>query len=74
MITFRVVAEYAVHAAMAGYTNCGVGIVRSYSALIPFEAFCSAKKHLIKYNDRNWQRLIQSTGQPPFLNEKPQSS
>ncbi len=59
---------------MAGYTNCTVGMIRSHSALIPFEKLVNTKPRLVKYNDRNWQRLLQSTGQPPFLNNKTDKS
>lgn len=54
---------------MAGYTNCTVGIMRTYSALIPFDHIARESASLVKFNDRNWQRLIQSTGQPPFIND-----
>ncbi len=53
---------------MAGYTDCTVGIMRSYSALIPLTRIVTADQNTVKFNDRNWQRLLQSTGQPPFLN------
>lgn len=65
-----VLAEDAVHAAMAGYTNCSVGIIRNNSALIPFEYILKKSPRLVSFGDRDWQRLIQSTGQPPFLNDE----
>ena len=63
-------AEYSVHTLMAGYTNCSVGMVGGYSAIIPIDHIASTKPHLITWDNPNWQRLLQSTGQPAFLNEK----
>jgi len=39
--------------------------------MIPIKEIAGSKPYLITWDNRNWQRLIRSTGQPPFLNMKP---
>ncbi len=66
-------AHNATHGAMAGYTGFSAGHVNNKVAFIPIGDIVSDKyKHAkrIQPNDRAWQRLIASTGQPSFLNDE----
>lgn len=65
-------AYNATHGLMAGFTGFSAGHVNNKVAFIPIEAIVSDKyKHAkrIQTNDRSWQRLIASTGQPSFLTD-----
>ncbi|PPR91782.1 hypothetical protein GOBAR_AA28913 [Gossypium barbadense] len=67
-------AQSAVHGAMAGYTGFTVGPVNSRHAYIPisvsFEVFnnVTETQNTVKLTDRMWARLLASTNQPSFLN------
>lgn len=66
-------AHNATHGLMAGFTGFSAGHVNNKVAYIPIEDIVSDKyKHAkrIQPNDRAWQRLIASTGQPSFLNNE----
>ena len=62
-------AHTAVHSVQAGYTDFSIGMVRNYPALIPVELLINQGQRQLKRRDPEWQRLIQSTGQPNFLNK-----
>lgn len=58
---------------MAGFTGFSAGHVNNKVAYIPIEDIVSEKYKYAKRiqpNDRVWQRLIASTGQPSFLNDE----
>ncbi|CAK7335887.1 unnamed protein product [Dovyalis caffra] len=60
-------AQSAVHGAMAGYTGFTVGPVNSRHAYIPIARVTEAQ-NTVKLTDRTWARLLASTNQPSFLN------
>lgn len=60
-------AQSAVHGAMAGYTGFTVGPVNSRHAYIPI-ARVTEKQNTVRVTDRMWARLLASTNQPSFFN------
>ncbi|KAG5008679.1 hypothetical protein AAZX31_07G012900 [Glycine max] len=62
-------AQSAVHGAMAGYTGFAVGTVNGKHAYIPFYRINEIEKKVV-ITDRMWARLLSSTNQPSFLNPK----
>ncbi|XP_059282656.1 ATP-dependent 6-phosphofructokinase 6-like isoform X1 [Lycium ferocissimum] len=59
-------AQNAVHGAMAGYTGFTVGPVNTRHAYIPFNRIIE-KQNKVVITDRMWARLLSSTNQPSFL-------
>ncbi|XP_058207518.1 ATP-dependent 6-phosphofructokinase 4, chloroplastic-like [Rhododendron vialii] len=59
-------AQSAVHGAMAGYTGFTVGPVNSRHAYIPISRVTETH-NIVKVTDRMWARLLASTNQPSFL-------
>ncbi|XP_052186289.1 ATP-dependent 6-phosphofructokinase 4, chloroplastic isoform X2 [Diospyros lotus] len=59
-------AQSAVHGAMAGYTGFTVGPVNSRHAYIPI-ARVTETQNTVKLTGRMWARLLASTNQPTFL-------
>ncbi|OVA08516.1 Phosphofructokinase domain [Macleaya cordata] len=59
-------AQSAVHGAMAGYTGFTVGPVNGRHAYIPFHRV-TEKQNNVVITDRMWARLLSSTHQPSFL-------
>ncbi|KAI3458357.1 hypothetical protein Pfo_015020 [Paulownia fortunei] len=59
-------AQSAVHGAMAGYTGFTVGPVNSRQAYIPINRVTETQ-NTVKVTDRMWARLLASTNQPSFL-------
>ncbi|XP_042461332.1 ATP-dependent 6-phosphofructokinase 6-like [Zingiber officinale] len=62
-------AQSAVHGAMAGYTGFTVGLVNGRHTYIPFERVTEQGNKVI-ITDRMWARLLSSTNQPSFLSSK----
>ncbi|KAL9304413.1 hypothetical protein ACSQ67_021676 [Phaseolus vulgaris] len=60
-------AQSAVHGAMAGYTGFAVGAINGKHAYIPFHRINEDEKKVV-ITDRMWARLLSSTNQPSFLN------
>lgn len=60
-------AQSAVHGAMAGFTGFTVGPVNSRHAYIPISRV-TENTNTVKLTDRMWARLLASTNQPSFLN------
>ena len=61
--------QSATHGLMAGFTGFSVGHVNNNLVFIPLQEIISNKyTNTIQSNDRHWQRLLASTGQPSFLN------
>ncbi|KAK6155943.1 hypothetical protein DH2020_010191 [Rehmannia glutinosa] len=59
-------AQSAVHGAMAGFTGFTVGPVNSRHAYIPISRVTETT-NTVKLTDRMWARLLASTNQPSFL-------
>ncbi|KAK4770041.1 hypothetical protein SAY87_030573 [Trapa incisa] len=62
-------AQSAVHGAMAGYTGFTVGLVNGRQTYIPFERV-TEKQNKVVITDRMWARLLSSTNQPSFISTK----
>ncbi|KAM1013303.1 hypothetical protein EV1_042899 [Malus domestica] len=62
-------AQSAVHGAMAGYTGFTCGPVNGRHSYIPFNHI-TEKQNKVVITDRMWARLLSSTNQPSFLNPK----
>ncbi|KAH9300266.1 hypothetical protein KI387_011849, partial [Taxus chinensis] len=62
-------AQNAIHGAMAGYTGFTVGSVNNRHAYIPNSHVTETRNH-VKTNDRMWARLLSSTNQPSFFRYK----
>ncbi|KAG2691912.1 hypothetical protein I3843_08G027500 [Carya illinoinensis] len=62
-------AQSAVHGAMAGYAGFTVGPVNGRHAYIPFNRI-NEKQNKVVITDRMWARLLASTNQPSFLHPK----
>ncbi|KAL7112198.1 hypothetical protein ACP275_05G136900 [Erythranthe tilingii] len=59
-------AQSAVHGAMAGYTGFTSGLVNGRHTCIPFNRI-TEKQNKVVITDRMWARLLSSTNQPSFL-------
>ncbi|KAJ9688269.1 hypothetical protein PVL29_014128 [Vitis rotundifolia] len=59
-------AQSAVHGAMAGYTGFTVGPVNGRHSYIPFYRIIERQNKVV-ITDRMWARLLSSTNQPSFL-------
>ncbi|PSR89327.1 ATP-dependent 6-phosphofructokinase [Actinidia chinensis var. chinensis] len=62
-------AQSAVHGAMAGYTGFTSGLVNGRHTYIPFNRITEKQKKVV-ITDRMWARLLSSTNQPSFLGPK----
>ncbi|KAK7311748.1 hypothetical protein RJT34_10079 [Clitoria ternatea] len=62
-------AQSAVHGAMAGYTGFTVGLVNGRHTYIPFNRIIERQNKVV-ITDRMWARLLSSTNQPSFLSPK----
>ncbi|KDP33769.1 hypothetical protein JCGZ_07340 [Jatropha curcas] len=58
-------AQSAVHGAMAGYTGFTSGLVNGRQTYIPFHRI-TEKQNKVVITDRMWARLLSSTNQPSF--------
>ncbi|KAL9224560.1 hypothetical protein vseg_000582 [Gypsophila vaccaria] len=64
-----ILAQSAVHGAMAGYTGFTVGPVNGRECYIPFYRI-TGEQHKVVITDRMWARLLSSTNQPSFIDPK----
>ncbi|XP_057447267.1 ATP-dependent 6-phosphofructokinase 3-like isoform X2 [Lotus japonicus] len=62
-------AQSALHGAMAGYTGYTSGLVNGRQTYIPFYRI-TEKTHHVVITDRMWARLLSSTNQPSFMDPK----
>ncbi|KAL8170563.1 hypothetical protein V2J09_022367, partial [Rumex salicifolius] len=62
-------AQSAVHGAMAGYTGFTVGLVNGRYTYIPFNRITERQNKVI-ITDRMWARVLSSTNQPSFVKPK----
>lgn len=64
-------AQNAVHCLMSGFTGFSIGHVHNKTCMIPLEEMLSGNyKNRITLNNKDWMRLLASTGQPSFVNEE----
>ncbi|CAL5375874.1 unnamed protein product [Camellia sinensis] len=68
-VNCKLLAQSAIHGAMAGYTGFTVGPVNGKHAYIPFYTG-NGRQNKVVITDRMWARLLSSTNQPSFLNPK----
>ncbi|KAF6140033.1 hypothetical protein GIB67_001774 [Kingdonia uniflora] len=59
-------AQSAIHGAMAGYTGFTVGPINSKHAYIPISRVTEIQ-NTVNLTDKMWARLLASTNQPSFL-------
>jgi len=70
-LKFSQLAQNAVHGAMAGWTGFTIGNVANRTCMIPLSEITNPPHPTnIRPDDRAWQRLLASTGQPSFLNDE----
>ncbi|KAJ6742802.1 hypothetical protein OIU85_016848 [Salix viminalis] len=62
-------AQSAVHGAMAGYTGFTSGLVNGRQTYIPFYRIIEKQNNVV-ITDRMWARLLSSTNQPSFMSDK----
>ncbi|CAA6666077.1 unnamed protein product [Spirodela intermedia] len=62
-------AQSAVHGAMAGYTGFTSGLVNGRQTYIPFYRVTESRNKVV-ITDRMWARLLSSTNQPSFLSHE----
>ncbi|KAF9680485.1 hypothetical protein SADUNF_Sadunf06G0126100 [Salix dunnii] len=62
-------AQSAVHGAMAGYTGFTSGLVNGRQTYIPFHRIIEKQNNVV-ITDRMWARLLSSTNQPSFMSDK----
>ena len=62
-------AQSVVHGTMAGFTGFTVGTINRKSAYIPLEYIVSQGTRILTREDRKYQRMLASTGQPSFTND-----
>ena len=60
-------SQNAVHAAMAGYTGFSIGHVKDVDAIIPIKCINESAKRKVEINERTWNRVLASTGQPQMV-------
>jgi 6-phosphofructokinase 1 len=60
-------AQSAVHGAMAGYTGFVSGLVNGRHTYIPFNRI-TERQNKVVITDRMWARMLSSTNQPSFMN------
>jgi 6-phosphofructokinase 1 len=63
-------AHTGVHSVQAGFTDFSVGNVRDQPVLIPISLLISQSSRQLKRRDHEYQRVIESNGQPNFLNKE----
>lgn len=57
-------AQNAVHGAMAGYTAFSVGLVNNRVVYIPIPRLVATSPRVMDPQGRTWERVLASTGQP----------
>ncbi len=66
----RFLAQYAVHAGMAGKTGMLVGMWNNIFTHVPIELATSQRKVLNPETNKLWQAVIESTGQPFSMKDR----
>jgi len=63
-------AQNAVHGAMAGFTAFTVGLINNRYAYIPIRRICQNSPRVLNPDGRSWERLRAVTGQPEQVPSK----
>jgi 6-phosphofructokinase 1 len=66
-------ARNAVHAAMAGRTNCVVGSLGDWYTLVPIR-LATIERQKVQLNSDLWRSVMDATGQEFYLNPEKQKS
>jgi 6-phosphofructokinase 1 len=61
-----VLAQNAVHGAMAGYTGFTSALVNNRTVYLPFDLIAATSPTRMNRYGRTWERVVSSTHQPPF--------
>lgn len=59
-----VLAQNAVHGAMAGYTSFSVGLINNRVVLIPIPRLVATSPRVMDPTGRTWERVLSITRQP----------
>jgi len=59
-----ILSQGAVHTAMAGLTNCMVGLVNGRSVILPIAKVVATSPRSVDPRGRTWERVVSLTGQP----------
>ena len=62
-------AHTGVHSIQAGFTDFSVGCIRNQCVMIPISLLISQSSRQLKRKDHEYQRVIESNGQPNFLSK-----
>eukprot|EP00188_Purpureofilum_apyrenoidigerum_P002206 Plantae.Rhodophyta-Purpureofilum_apyrenoidigerum.ctg23418.p1 GENE.Plantae.Rhodophyta-Purpureofilum_apyrenoidigerum.ctg23418~~Plantae.Rhodophyta-Purpureofilum_apyrenoidigerum.ctg23418.p1 ORF type:complete len:585 (-),score=101.98 Plantae.Rhodophyta-Purpureofilum_apyrenoidigerum.ctg23418:359-1987(-) len=63
-LTCAILAQNAVHGAMAGFSGFSAGLINTHNVMIPIHTLVNTEKRTIDEDSRMWQRILDSTGQP----------
>ncbi|KAK4534197.1 hypothetical protein CDCA_CDCA01G0222 [Cyanidium caldarium] len=70
-IMCTLLAQSAVHGAMAGYTGFICGVVNTHHVMIPLREIVRKGRTRVDLSSRMWHRVLASTLQPPLRNQSP---
>lgn len=62
----KVLGQGAVHAAMAGFTDCACGLLNGHYTYLPIPTIIQAPR-TVDPRGRQWNRLKTATRQPDFV-------
>jgi 6-phosphofructokinase 1 len=68
-IMCTLLAQSAVHGAMAGFTGFTCGTVNTHQVMIPMKEIISKGRTRVDLSSRMWHRVLASTLQPPLKNK-----
>ncbi|KAK4532244.1 hypothetical protein CCYA_CCYA11G3101 [Cyanidiococcus yangmingshanensis] len=68
-IMCTLLAQSAVHGAMAGFTGFTCGTVNTHHVMIPMKEIISKGRTRVDLSSRMWHRVLASTLQPPLKNK-----
>jgi len=68
-IMCTLLAQSAVHGAMAGFTGFTCGTVNTHHVMIPMKEIISRGRNRVDLSSRMWHRVLAATMQPPLKNK-----